>query len=76
MNIAIVDSLIKILLPLVQNLIIYQMGKSNGKDIVELENIKENNIKLKKLNKLLNYKIKVANEINKLDRNDIYNQWV
>lgn len=76
MNIKLVELLIEILLPIIQNLTIYYIGKSSGKNETELKFIKKNNEKLKEINELLNKKIKVSNEINNMDNDSIYSEWV
>lgn len=67
-------SLFKELLPLFTNLIIYNKGKSEGKDII-LNKIKDNTIKnLKEQNEILKELQQIENDIDKLDNNSIYDK--
>jgi predicted transglutaminase-like cysteine proteinase len=76
MNLKVIELILNILLPLIKSLSIYYIGKSNGKNEKEIEYLKENNKKIKEINKILNEKIKVSNEINNLNTNDVYSEWL
>ena len=75
MNGQIVELLLSILLPLVKSLMIYYTGNSMANKQNKINNIKKYNEELIKINKLLNDKMEITNEINDIDnRDDIYDR--
>ena len=66
--------LFKELLPLFSNLVIYNKGKNDGKDII-LNKIKDNMIKnLKEQNEILKELQEIENDVNKLSTDDVYDK--
>jgi len=76
MNTALVELLINLLMPIIKNLLVFYTGKSSGKNEKELEFIKKNNKKIIEINELLNKKMEISNEINNMDTDSVYNEWL
>lgn len=76
MNIKLVELLIEILYSSVKNLTIYYVGKNKGKEEEKKKFLKKQNDKLKEINKLNNNKMEVSNEINSMDSDSIYSEWL
>lgn len=71
-----IKAILDLIVPILKNLLIFQMGKNSQKKIEEIKDLEQTNKKIKEENEIITKQNEVENKFHNTNSGDVYDIWL